>query len=560
MSASGPPQQFKKRLIPAMHQISRATRFAWRRLPKPDIKRQFRERTRRIRRIEAQVQQLESPYHLDSQSPLLFFDASSHLTNLSFNAATSLLTAWSLRLAGQSVISLACHGGLGKCVLGLWMMGPQASPPCTACIRHHSVLHPPRHTVIFAPSPSTYSELEASLASLPFEALVDFHHGELEVGTLCLPAARWVLRRWNLQRDPTGHQVLAAFIASAIQLADELERLFATRPPRTLITFNGTYFPEAIARAVATAHDVPTITYEVGHRPLSTFFSPGIAPEYSLSIPDSFQLGTAEHAVLDQYMARRIQGDFTMGGVRVWPEMRHLSPSLQQKAALFGQMVTVFTNVVFDSSQIYAHTIFEDMFDWLDETIHLVQQHPQTLFVLRAHPDEMRPGKESQETVEHWLHTQGYLDIPNLVFIPPTEYISSYDLAAWSQFCLVYNSTIGIEATILGTPVINGGRSRYSQEAFTHRPPDRAAYRNLVRSFIQHGPPCLLEAWHQRARRYMYYSLFHASLDLSAFIAPLSQYDYTITPFDAAALHPDNSPEWRIICDGILNGTAFAYS
>ena len=74
-----------------------------------------------------------------------------------------------------------------------------------------------------------------------------------------------------------------------------------------------------------------------------------------------------------------------------------------QKAAEFKQIVPIFTNVIFDTSQPHANTVFEDMFAWLDMALDVIRAHPETLFVIRAHPDETRVRKSSRETVEGWV-------------------------------------------------------------------------------------------------------------------------------------------------------------
>jgi len=545
------------RWYPRLYGALRASRDGWLRLYSPHHQRRYRERVQRIQAIEREVQQIEARHNSNGKAPVLFFNASSHLTNLSFNAAVGLLTTWGLRLAGQPVVYLVCHGGLGKCVQGTSRVDPGAPPPCATCVAHNSLFYPAQHTVAFPPTGNIPGELEAMLGYMTVEDLMAFSYGNLEIGALCVPSARWVLRRHNLDSDAVGRQVLTAFISSSISLVEELERLLKVHRPCALVVFNGTFFPEATARTVAMAHGIPVVTYEIGFCPQSAFFSHGVATDWSIRIPASFQMGAAEDTELDQYLDRRTRGIFTMGGVHFWPEMKSVGPELRRKAEAHRQMVTVFTNVVFDTSQIYANTIFENMFDWLGETMKLAVAHPETLFIVRAHPDELRPGKESQESVEQWLKAQGYLGLPNITFIPPTEYVSSYDLTRLSRFCVVYNSTMGLEATLFGTPVVTGGRTRYSQEAVTHAPASRNEYRSLVWSFLEGDVPPVPRAWQEQARRYMYFSIFRTSLDLSAFVEPLAQYETTIKTFNALALHPDNSQEMHIICDGINKGTPF---
>src|SRR5690606_5592487 len=115
-------------------------------------------------------------------------------------------------------------------------------------------------------------------------------------------------------------------------------------------------------------------------------------------------------------------------GIRFWPEMRGLDETWQQRLSAFRQVVPVFTNVIFDTSQPHANTLFPDMFAWLNALLDLIRAHPETLFVIRAHPDELRPGKESRETVAAWVEQHGVKNLPNVVFVGPREYLSSYEL------------------------------------------------------------------------------------------------------------------------------------
>ena len=92
-----------------------------------------------------------------------------------------------------------------------------------------------------------------------------------------------------------------------------------------------------------------------------------------------------------------------MAGVRFWPEMRGLDEDFLARLAQFKQVVPVFTNVIFDTSQPHSNVVFPHMFAWLDLILELVRAHPETLFVMRAHPDESRPGKASRESVANWV-------------------------------------------------------------------------------------------------------------------------------------------------------------
>ena len=511
---------------------------------------------RQIKIIEHEIGNTEIR-RKQNQCPVMFFNPSSDLVNIGFNTLFCLLTAWSLRLTGKPVTYLTCRGGLGKCVLGTNRLHPGKPPPCKMCIAHNKLLYPSQYSHTLPINKHRIQQWKSELASLTIKELEKFKYHGFKVGTLCIPSARWALRRHSL--DDNGLKVLREYIASAVTLVETLEQLFEIQQPRALVLFNGTFFPEATARAVAVKHGIPVVTYETGFRELSAFYSHGLATEYPIEVPSSFAMGSAENTELDIYFSRRIKGNFTMAGINFWPEMKSLSREIIQKANDHRQMVTMFTNVIFDTSQIFANTVFSDMFDWLKETLQIASQNKDTLFIIRAHPDEARPDKASEETVEQWLKESGYIKLPNLMFIPPDEYISSYDLIQLSRFCLIYNSTIGIEATILGKPVVAGGRSRYSKVGFTYEPSHHTEYRKTLNHFLRTGAVCLPDAWINRARRYLYYSLFRTSLDFSGFMEPINRYEYTLKSISTEALDPHRSEEMRIICNGIMNLEPFHY-
>ncbi len=71
--------------------------------------------------------------------------------------------------------------------------------------------------------------------------------------------------------------------------------------------------------------------------------------------------------------------------------------------------------------------------------------------MIRAHPDEARPGKESLESVADWVRRSEVDRLPNVLFVRlATSIFSSYELIQRSKFVMVYNSTIGLEASLLG--------------------------------------------------------------------------------------------------------------
>jgi capsule polysaccharide modification protein KpsS len=174
--------------------------------------------------------------------------------------------------------------------------------------------------------------------------------------------------------------------------------------------------------------------------------------------------------------------------------------------------VPVFTNVVFDTSQVHANTIFPQMFAWLDLILEIIDRTPDTFFVIRAHPDEKRAGKISRESVSDWVKRNGVEGRPNVLFVDALEPLSSYELLQRSKFVLVYNSSIGLEGTLLGVPVICGGRARYTQYPTVFLPATAEEYRRKVEDFLEAERVAVPPVFQTNARRFLYYQFYRASL------------------------------------------------
>ena len=239
--------------------------------------------------------------------------------------------------------------------------------------------------------------------------------------------------------------------------------------------------------------------------------------------------------------------------------MSDLTPEFRQLAKGFENIVPVFTNVIFDTSQPHANVLFEDMFAWLDQVLETSKSYPQTLFVIRAHPDESRPGKASEQSVEQWAQIRGVSEYPNIHFIPPHEYVNSYDLIRMAKFVLVYNSTIGLEASILGGAVLSAGKSRYSASDVVWLPPSKADYLAKLEELLQAESVKPEKHFKINARRFLYWQLYRSSLSFEDFLEPDGIWAgyVKLKGFDWKALLPQNSPTFKALSDGILNNGDF---
>lgn len=491
-----------------------------------------------------------------NQAPVIFFNASTRLQGMSLNAAYSLLTSWSLRLQGIPVVHFVCNYGMPHCMLGSVLSDPLDSPPCEKCVQQSQHLFQNSDVVWFSQTPDQF--LINQLSGLSVEQLSMFEYQNVPLGALVLPGVRWVLRCHHLPDTEAVRALFRSYLVGAANIRQQFEELIKKTKPQKVILFNGMSFPEATARWVALQYNIPVITHEVGLMPYTAYFTEGHATAYPINIPEEFQLRDDQNKKLDEYLEKRFKGNFTMAGVRFWPTIKSLSDEFLRHAEKYKQIVPVFTNVIFDTSQAHANVVFEHMFDWLDSVLDLIRKNPDTLFVIRAHPDEARPGKASRESVANWVKFRHVEEYDNVVFVDATQYFSSYELIARSKFVMIYNSTIGMEATLLGAPVLCAGKSRFTQLPTVYFPQSKAAFMETAQRFLDAEKVDLPEEFPENVRRFLYTQLYRVSLPFEDYLEDdhVWQGYVKIKHISWQDLLPENSETFKVLSNGILKGEA----
>jgi hypothetical protein len=124
---------------------------------------------------------------------------------------------------------------------------------------------------------------------------------------------------------------------------------------------------------------------------------------------------------------------------------------------------------------------------------------------------------------------------------------------------MVYNSTIGLEASILGKPVLSAGRARYTQLPTVFFPASQGEYRQQLEGFLRAESISVPPEFKNNARRFLYYQLYRSSLPFGDYLEEDGIWPgfVKLKNFDAQALAPSASPAIHAIHKGILQDGDF---
>jgi hypothetical protein len=136
--------------------------------------------------------------------------------------------------------------------------------------------------------------------------------------------------------------------------------------------------------------------------------------------------------------------------------------------------------------------------------------------------------------------------------------LNSYALIAKAHFVLVYNSSVGLEASIMGRPVLCGGAARFTQYPTVYFPKSRREYDQRAKEFLAADTVAQPAEFVRESRRVLYFQLFKTSLPFDHFLEPHARMGYVnFKDFEVEDLLPERSPTMAAIRAGVVDGKPF---
>lgn len=495
--------------------------------------------------------------------------------HLAMMAVEGVLAA-ALSLRGAAVHAVLCDEALPACLeaQATWYPetdrfveeGPHAL--CAACstpaMRVFADLDVPLHTVGRVLTAADRERARTLAAGVPVAEVRSLVLDGIAVGEHALAGALRFLGRGTLIEDDAAHEgVLRRYLEAALLTSFATRTLMETGRYDVVVLAHAIYVPHGVMRDVVRQAGGRVVAWAAAYRKQTFIFSHDATYHHTLmSEPvetwETMRWTPAHAEAITSYLASRWSGAADWIWFFERPTLDLAQIAGQIGIDLSRPTVGLLTNVFWDAQLHYPANVFENMLQWILETIAYFAKRPDLQLVIRIHPAEVRGAVPSGQRIADEIRA-AFPELPANIFVVPGEMdISTYPLMMACDAALIYGTKMGTELTSLGIPVIVAGEAWIRNKGVTFDASSRAHYFALL-DRLPLGERLPAETV-DRARRYAFHFFFRRMVPLRFMRERPGQWP----PFQpeiasVAELLPGRDRGLDVICDGILAGTPFVY-
>lgn len=484
--------------------------------------------------------------------------------------------AAALTLRGAEVHALLCDEVLPACLecqqnafpeaVTFATMGPQNNL-CVACyspaLRAYTDLDVTVHTLGRLLSSEARERATAEMRAVPLDQVPGFRRRDVAIGEHAMAGALRFFARGGLLDDPVHKAVLRRFLLAALLTQDAIDRLLDQTDFDAVVFNHGIYVPHGILGEVIRRRGGRVVNWAVAYRKQSFIFSHGDTYHHTLiSEPVETWTGMRWSEAHEKAIVDYLKSRWTGSGDWVWffekpvHDLGAITASLGLD--LDRPTIGLLTNVFWDAQLHYPRNVFDDMLQWILETIAWFAERPDLQLLIRVHPAEIRGTLPSRQPIVEEI-AKVWPKLPaNVVVVPPEADVSTYPLMLACNAALIYGTKMGTELTSMGIPVIVAGEAWIRGKGVTHDARDRAHYFELLGRLP--FPGRLDAETVARARRYAYHFFFRRMIPWTFMEDRSGRWPPFMPKLDTIAdLAPGRDAGLDLVCDGILDGTPFVH-
>lgn len=305
------------------------------------------------------------------------------------------------------------------------------------------------------------------------------------------------LARRDLFQYTVGHfeprtaqdlQLYREHLVHAIMSVDLANAIITTEEPDIVVLVNGKAIMYTYMYELCRLRGIQVTTWEEGMYWDTSIVLANNARAIDFPISDAdwcafreLPFDETQHHAVEEYFDRWRRQEATYyvyydHEMRDFPRMRRDLHIQEGK-----RLISIFSNIVWDTNALGKDQGFDGMMDWIFTTINYVHGREDCVLVIRAHPGEAKWKFKTRTPIRRLVMERFNGQIPqNVRIVDGVSEFSSYEIAAHSDCCAVYTSTLGIELAMMGLQPLICGVPFYSDRGFSNDVPSKAEYFELL--------------------------------------------------------------------------------
>lgn len=480
-----------------------------------------------------------------------------------------------LRLRGANPVVLRCDKTLPACEWNRFgnfepdpgEFGPELTSRtrldrcrvCTASIENaHGTL--PVDQVAFSDHlrPDDVPRIEKLVDSIDYEDYRGYLYRDIPVGEHAYSSTVRSLLRGTLLDDSETRWLFRRYLIASMLVTDLTERVLEQERPDRVVAVHGIYVTHGTVCDVARKHGIGVVVYGTPYRKGTIWLSHDDTYHRTLITEpteywDELEMTPPRAKRVDDYLAEKRFGARDYAAYHA--DSINDEDELRAELGLDDRpIVSIFTNVLWDAQLYYTYNAFENMLEWLFETIRYFQHRQDLQLVVRLHPAEARSANATNQPLIDEIE-KAFPTLPsNVKIIAPESKLSSYTLAEMSTAASIYGARMGVEIAALGTPLIVAGETFNRRKGYSYDVETREEYFRLldrVETLPKNSPETI-----ERARRYAYHYYYRLMMDFPLFSVKngIHMSEPRLEFSSLESLLPGEVPALDVVCQGIADG------
>ena len=396
--------------------------------------------------------------------------------------------------------------------------------------------------------------------SLTYIEIEEYKLDGLSIGEHAKAGTLRFFARGSIKNELYGEEVLRKYFIAALLTLFALRKLFRKNNFESIVLNHGIYIPQGIVIQAAREAGIRVITWNPGYRKQRFIFSHYDSYHHTL-ISESISKWKymkwnkkIETEILRYLKTRRL-------GTEDWIWF-HKTPNFHipniKKKLSSKIIVCALTSVMWDAQLHYKSNAFEDMLEWIFQTIEYFQNRKEIELIIRVHPAEVNGALPSRQKMENEIRKRYPKLGKNITIIPPESNISTYAITDISNAVIIYNTKTGIELSSLGIPVIVAGEAWIRNKGFSFDVNSRHKYFDMLDKIPFKKRMSVNNI--QNALKYAFHFFYRRMIPIKAIKSVPNQWPpYKVEISEVMDLQVGKDPGLDLICNGIISGTDFIY-